>query len=334
VPDPKDVEEASAILASASRPLLIAGGGVRYSAAEAELATFAERLGIPVAETVAGKGSLVIDHPNYAGPIGVTGSPSANALAEEADVVLAVGTRLQDFTTGSWALFRDPGFRLVSVNVGRWDATKHRARAVMGDALVSLQQIGEQLGGYRAPPGWLDRAVRLRAEWLRSLDDAVTADLDPPSYAQVIRAVHDVADPTDYVVAAAGGLPGELNANWHVREVGAIDCEYGFSCMGYEIAGAWGAKMAFGDHRDVVSWVGDGSYLMMNSDVYSTVLSGHKVIFIVCSTTFSTNAGWWSRSGSTSWRMPWRWERAPRRSAPRASCRRPIGGRSLRTGAR
>jgi 3D-(3,5/4)-trihydroxycyclohexane-1,2-dione acylhydrolase (decyclizing) len=280
-PDPADVADAVAALREAERPLLVAGGGVHYSGAGSALSDFAGRHGIPVVETMAGKGCLVEDDPSLAGPIGVTGGPSANALAEDADVVLAVGTRLQDFTTGSWALFKDPGFRLVSVNVGRWDATKHRAVGVVGDALVSFEALDEGLGSWRAPEAWTRRAGELYGDWRRKLREAVDRSMDPPSYAQVIAAVHDVAAATDYAVAAAGGLPGELNANWHVREVGAFDCEYGFSCMGYEIAGAWGAKMALPD-RDVVAWVGDGSYLMMNSDVYSTVLSGHKVIFLVC----------------------------------------------------
>jgi 3D-(3,5/4)-trihydroxycyclohexane-1,2-dione acylhydrolase (decyclizing) len=280
-PDPRDIAAAAAVLSAADKPLLIAGGGVHYSGAEDELTAFAVARGIPVVETVAGKSTLVYDHPNFAGPIGVTGSTSANALAADADVVVAVGTRLQDFTTGSWSVFKNPRIQLVSVNVGRFDATKHHAVSVVGDARVSLEALSEALGDYRAPTEWLQRADDERRRWYDYLDGYIALDFDVPTYAQVIRAVNDMVDDTDYQVSAAGGLPGELNMGWQARSVGSFDVEYGYSCMGYEIAGAWGAKMALPD-RDVISWVGDGSYLMMNSDIYSTVATGHKVIFIVC----------------------------------------------------
>ena len=254
---------------------------MHYSDAAEVLAGFAVKHGIPIVETVAGRATVTADHPNYGGPIGTTGSTSANALAADADVVLAVGTRLQDFTTGSWSVFRNPDFQLVSINVGRFDATKHTPISVIGDALVSLEQLDAGVGDYRAPGSWLDRTAEVRAEWYGYLDELTAPTGDTPIYAQVIRAVNDLAEPDDYQVAAAGGLPGELNMGWHSKSIRSVDCEYGYSCMGYEIAGAWGAKMALGD-REVVAWVGDGSYLMMNSDIYSTVFTGHKVIFIVC----------------------------------------------------
>jgi 3D-(3,5/4)-trihydroxycyclohexane-1,2-dione acylhydrolase (decyclizing) len=280
-PDARDVEAAAAALRSAERPLIIAGGGVRYSDAAATLTDFAVNHGIPVVETVAGKTSLTADHPNFAGPIGVTGSTSANALANDADLVLAVGTRLQDFTTGSWSVFRDPDYRLVSINVARFDATKHQAISVIGDARVCLEQLDQAIGDRTAPSSWLDRASSLREEWYGYLDDLSEPTTDLPTYAQVVRAVNEMAAPTDYQVAAAGGLPGELNTGWHSKSLNSFDCEYGYSCMGYEIAGAWGAKIAL-PNQDVISWIGDGSYLMMNSDIYSTVFTGQKVIFIVC----------------------------------------------------
>lgn len=280
-PDPRDVERAAAALAGAERPLIIAGGGVHYSGAVAELTAFAERHGIPVTETVAGKATLLADHPNFAGPLGVTGSTSANALAESADVVLAVGTRLQDFTTGSWSVFRNEDMTLISINVGTFDATKHQAVSVIGDAKVALEELDTVIGGYRAPETWVEFAAERRREWYAYLDGLVAAEGDMPTYAQVIRTVNELGDADDYQVSAAGGLPGELNMGWHTRSIGSFDAEYGYSCMGYEIPGAWGAKMAFPD-RDVVCWVGDGSYLMMNSDIYSTVMTGKKVIFIVC----------------------------------------------------
>ena len=279
-PDPREVEAAVRAIAAARSPLIIAGGGVHYSGAVAALTAFAERRGIPVTETVAGKSTLVSEHPNFAGPIGVTGSTSANLLAADADVVVAVGTRLQDFTTGSWSVFRNESMKLVTINAARFDAGKHRAISVVGDARVTLELVDADLGKYTAPPEWLARTAEVRQAWYSYLDE-ISAPEGKPTYAKVIRAVNEICDPSDYQVSAAGGLPGELNAGWHSKSVHSFDAEYGYSTMGYEIAGAWGAKMALAD-RDVVCWTGDGSYLMMNSDIYSTVMTGHKVIFIVC----------------------------------------------------
>lgn len=279
-PDQREIGAAVAALATARAPLIIAGGGVHYSGAVEALTSFAARRRIPVVETVAGKAVLLADHPNFGGPIGVTGSTSANALAADADVVLAIGTRLQDFTTGSWSVFRNEKMKLVSVNVGRFDAIKHQAISVVGDALLSLTAIDADLADYQAPSEWLAKAGEERGRWYGYLDELSAPD-GKPTYAKVIRAINQVSDPDDYQVSAAGGLPGELNTGWHSKSVHSFDSEYGYSCMGYEIAGAWGAKMALPD-RDVIAWLGDGSYLMMNSDIYSTVMTGHKVIFIVC----------------------------------------------------
>jgi 3D-(3,5/4)-trihydroxycyclohexane-1,2-dione acylhydrolase (decyclizing) len=282
-PDPEQVKAAVEALRSARRPLLVAGGGVHYSLATDELAAFAERHGVPVVETVAGKSALPWDHPNFAGPIGVTGSSSANALAEDADVVLAVGTRLQDFTTGSWTVFRNEEMRLLSLNVGRYDATKHRALPLIADARRGLQDLSAGLDAWRADDGWLQRAGEEYGRWNDDLTEAAAAPTEgaDPSYAAVIRAVNRLARPDDYVLAAAGGFPGELNKHWQAVGVGTFDCEYGFSCMGYEIAGAWGASMAMPD-RQVISFCGDGSYLMANSEIYGSVLSGHPFILVLC----------------------------------------------------
>ncbi len=280
-PDPRDIDAAAAFLRQAQKPMIIAGGGVHYSGAAAELADFAQRRGIPVVETVAGKATLVHDHPNYAGPIGVTGSAAANAVAEDADVVLAVGTRLQDFTTGSWAVFKNPTVRFVAINTARWDAHKQMAVPVIADAQVALAALDDAIGDYAAPGDWLDLAQTRISEWHDYLDSWKTMRADgKPAYAQVIQVVNDLCEPDDYCLSAAGGLPGELTMGWRSKSVGSFDSEYGYSTMGYEVAGAWGAKMAR-DEGDVIAWVGDGSYLMMNSDVYSTVMTGHKVIFIV-----------------------------------------------------
>jgi 3D-(3,5/4)-trihydroxycyclohexane-1,2-dione acylhydrolase (decyclizing) len=281
-PDPRDVEAAAAMVGRAERPLIIAGGGVHYSGAVDTLRAFAERHAIPVVETVAGKSTLTHDHPNYAGPIGVTGSTAANAMAERADVVLAVGTRLQDFTTGSWSVFADPNVRFVAVNTASWDAHKQGALPVIGDARVALEALDAALGAYAAPPDWLATADERIAEWHAYLDSWSGRRHDgPPAYAEVIQAINAASDPEDYILSAAGGLPGELTMGWRSKSVGSFDSEYGYSTMGYEIAGAWGARLAR-PTGDVIAWVGDGSYLMMNSDIYSTVMTGQKVIFIVC----------------------------------------------------
>ena len=280
-PDPRDLERAATVLAGARRPMIIAGGGVHYSGAVETLTGFAERRGIPVVETVAGKSTLVHDHPNYAGPIGVTGSAAANSVAENADVVVAVGTRLQDFTTGSWAVFKHPEVRFIAINTAGWDAHKQMATPVVGDALVSLEALEDVLGDYRAPASWLAQAQDHIAGWHRYLDSWKDRETQGrPAYAQVIQVINELCDADDYCLSAAGGLPGELTMGWRSKAVGTFDSEYGYSTMGYEVAGAWGAKMAR-PRSDVIAFVGDGSYLMMNSDVYSTVMTGHKVIFMI-----------------------------------------------------
>ncbi|MCE2527184.1 MAG: 3D-(3,5/4)-trihydroxycyclohexane-1,2-dione acylhydrolase (decyclizing) [Actinomycetia bacterium] len=280
-PDPRDTSAAAAIIAEARQPLIIAGGGVHYSDAGRELTDFAVRRGIPVVETVAGKSVMEHDHPNYGGTVGVIGSASANALAAQADVVIAVGTRLQDFTTGSWTAFQRPEVRFVSINAARWDALKQHSQAVIGDARLGVEAVDHQLGNYRAPEGWMDTSRAEMEKWNTYLDSWLDRSDTPAAYQSVIQTLSQVSDPDDYCLSAAGGLPGELNMGWRTKQVGTFDCEFGYSTMGYEISGAWGAKMALPD-RDVVAWMGDGGYLMMNSDIYSTVFSGHKVIMIVC----------------------------------------------------
>jgi len=281
-PDSRDIDAAAALLRGAKQPLIIAGGGVHYSGAVEALTGFAERHAIPVVETLAGKAALVHDHPNYAGPIGVNGSPAANAMAEDADVVIAVGTRLQDFTTGSWALFKNPKLRFVSINTARWDAVKQHAAPVIGDALVSIEQLDAAIGDYAAPADWLALAQTKIGEWHAYLDTVKARPVSKvPAYGHVVQTINEICDADDYIVSAAGGLPGELVGGWRSKSVGSFDTEFGMSTMGYEIAGALGAKMARPD-TDVVSFVGDGSYLMMNTDIYSTVFTGNKVIFIVC----------------------------------------------------
>ncbi len=279
-PDKGRVAQAAEILKGAKKPLIISGGGVRYSMAEDAVAHLAER-GIPVAETIAGKGAFTHDHPAHIGPMGVIGSASANALAEEADVILAIGTRLQDFTTGSWSAFSADA-RIVAINAARFDAVKHRALAVIGDARETVAELDAALGDWAVDPGWMEKGRSEFAAWNGTLDELQKPTNAPvPSYAQVVGVVNRKAAEKDLVLTAAGGLPGELTKGWRVKDPGTFDCEFGFSCMGYEIAGGWGAAMADPD-RDVIVMTGDGSYLMMNSDIYSSALTGHKMIVIVC----------------------------------------------------
>ena len=285
-PDRRKLAEATALLKTAKKPLLISGGGVRYSLAETVVAEFAVKRGIPIVETVAGKGGVTHEHPAHAGPIGIVGSTSANALAAEADVVLAIGTRLQDFTTGSWTAF-SPEARFISINAARFDAVKHRAIAVVGDALETVTELDAELGSWRAEPAHMARAKALFKEWDALLDlHQAPTNAPVPTYAQVIRTVNEAAGEKDTIITAAGGLPGELVKGWRVKAPNTFDGEWGFSCMGYEIAAGWGHAMAnsgpggLGGAPIVV--VGDGTYMMMNSDIYSSVLSGHKMIVVVC----------------------------------------------------
>ena len=252
-------------IAKSRSPLIIAGGGVLYSDAAAQLAEFASRHQIPVAETQAGKGSLPFDHPQNVGAIGVTGSSAANQLARKADLVIALGSRLQDFTTASNSLFPAPGQDLISVNVCRLDAIKNDALALQGDVGRTLQELESLIGTPAERNDWTRVVQDLRAQWDQSVLAATKDDgARLPTDAQVLGAVNRRATNRTTVVCAAGGLPGELHKFWKSREAGDYHVEYGFSCMGYEIAGGLGVKLA-DPARDVVVLVGDGSYLMMNS---------------------------------------------------------------------
>jgi len=288
-PDTGEIADAAALLATAERPILIAGGGVQYSSAVETFTEFAHRHGIPVLETIAGRANLLHSDALNCGPIGVTGSNSANALAAEADVIVAVGTRLQDFTTGSWSAF-DRDARFIGINAARFDAAKHRALPVVGDAKRALEALADAMGDYSAPEAWRQKAADERREWDAYVDRNVSPVREdgtnrPMSYAQVIGVVNRLCDPMDRVVTAAGGLPAEVTANWRTKSIGSVDVEFGFSCMGYEIAGGWGARMGQTESapdNDTIVLTGDGSYLLLNSDIYSSVLSGKKLIVIVC----------------------------------------------------
>lgn len=285
-PDRHMLSRAAKLLQTAKKPILIAGGGVRYSLAEKAVAEFAVKRGIPIVETIAGKGSVTHYHPAHAGPIGIIGSTSANALATQADVILTVGTRLQDFTTGSWTAFSREA-RFISINAGRFDAVKHCALAVVGDALETVTELDAELGSWRVEPAHMERAQTLFKEWDALLDQHQAPTNAPvPTYAQVVAAVNAAASENDTLISAAGGLPGEVAKGWRVKAPNTFDLEFGFSCMGYEIAAGWGHALAATGPGALggtpIVLVGDGTYMMMNSDIYSTVLTGHKMIVIVC----------------------------------------------------
>jgi len=249
-PDANEIADAAALLCSAKKPMIIAGGGVQYSKAIAQVTSFAEKYQIPVVETIAGRANLESTHDLNTGPLGVTGSDSANNIAEQADVILAVGTRLQDFTTGSWTAFaKDAQF--ISLNAARHDASKHRSLPVVSDAKLGIEALDAAMSDYKTPANWTALAHEERGKWDKYVAMNVSHGNRPNSYAQAI---------------------------------GTVDVEFGFSCMGYEIAGGWGARIAQSENeadKDTIVFTGDGSYLMLNSDLYSSVLSNKKIIVLV-----------------------------------------------------
>jgi len=293
-PDRDELARAAEVVRGAERPLLVLGGGARYSGAAAEAVAFAEAHGLPVVETVAGRTLVPHEHRLYGGALGIVGATSANALAAEADVVLAVGTRLQDFTTSSWTGFSD-GVRVITVNAARFDAVKRGAVAVVGDARETLLELGEALDAWSAPASWSSRAESEKAQWDATIDALRAGGLTPDgslTYAQVTGVVNDASGPDDYVLTASGGMPGELHGGWRTGVVlpgatsgATMDLEYGFSCMGYEVVAPWGASMARArTHPDglVTSIFGDGSYLMLNSELFSAAFAGHPYVAVLC----------------------------------------------------
>jgi 3D-(3,5/4)-trihydroxycyclohexane-1,2-dione acylhydrolase (decyclizing) len=278
-PDPREVDELADRLRVAKAPLIVAGGGVIYSDAEAELARFAAEVGVPVAETQAGRGALAWDHPMALGAVGVTGTSAANEAAAKADLIIGIGTRLQDFTTGSRALFAGG---LAQINVNAQDAAKQGALTVVGDARAAIEALRARLADHKAPTTWAEAARQSMLAWNRDWEAVAAAPADNalPSDAQVIGAVWRTTGEDAVVVCAAGGLPGELHKLWRPRAPGGYHVEYGFSCMGYEIAGGLGVKMA-DPARDVVVMIGDGSYLMLNSEIATSVMLGLKLTIVV-----------------------------------------------------
>jgi len=280
-PDAEAVTEAASLLRSASRPLIVAGGGTIYSEATETLRELAEATGIPVAETQAGKGSLAYDHPGALGAIGATGTAAANAIARDADVVLGVGTRWSDFTTASRTLFANPQVRFINLNVAGLDAYKHAGLPLVGDAREGLRALHEQLAGWSVPPQYRQQVSTLRATWDATVTDAYTRRHAPlPAQSEIIGMVNEVSGPRDVVVCAAGSMPGDLHKLWRTRDPKGYHVEYGYSCMGYEIAGGIGVKMA-DPSREVFVMVGDGSYLMMAQELVTAVAEGIKLIVVL-----------------------------------------------------
>jgi 3D-(3,5/4)-trihydroxycyclohexane-1,2-dione acylhydrolase (decyclizing) len=280
-PDPAAAARAAEVIRSARRPLIVAGGGVLYSEATHALKAFADTFGIPVAQTQAGKGTMRFDDPLCAGAIGATGTTAANELAARADVVIGIGTRWSDFTTASRTVFGEPGVRFVNINVASFDAAKQSGVAVVADARAAFDALALALAGWTAEPDYRVRAAELSARWQATVEAAYTTRHQPrPAQAEVIGVVNEVSGERDVVLCAAGSMPGDLHKLWRTRDVGGYHVEYGYSCMGYEIAGGLGAKLAAPD-REVFVMVGDGSYLMMASELVTAVQEGVKLV-VVC----------------------------------------------------
>jgi len=276
-PDPPTLHDAAELLRSAQRPLIVAGGGLIYSEAADVLKTFAKGTGIPVAESQAGKGSLPYDHPCAVGAVGATGTAAANALARDADVVFGIGTRWSDFTTASRSIFAGSGVRFINLNVVALDAGKHAGIALVADARAGLLALQQVLGSWTVRREYAERTRALAAAWDATVEAAYEQRHAPlPAQAEIVGVVNAVSEPRDVVVCAAGSLPGDLHKLWRTRDPKGYHVEYGYSCMGYEIAGGVGVKMAAPD-REVFVMVGDGSYLMMNSELVTAIQEGIKI---------------------------------------------------------
>ena len=281
-PDDFQIKEAAEKIKKSKNPLLISGGGVFYSDAMDDVSNFAIKHNIPITQTVMGYSTIKRDHSHFLGPIGGLGGKAANNLAKQTDLAIAVGTKLADFTTGSWANFENPDFSLVSINVSRFDANKHLAQSVIGDAKVTLQDLSNALGEWKAPDEWHKKSRDELKNWNDYVDkESGPTNQELPSYAHAVGAIYRNSDPTDIAVTAAGGLVGEVVQIWRPKELNTHETEWGFSCMSYEISGALGIKMANPD-KDVIAFVGDGSYLLFNSDIYSSVITNNKLIIVLC----------------------------------------------------
>jgi 3D-(3,5/4)-trihydroxycyclohexane-1,2-dione acylhydrolase (decyclizing) len=281
---------------TATRPLIVAGGGVLYSEASEALSDFAKATWIPVCETQAGKGSLPYDHPQNLGAIGVTGTPGANVMAQQADLIIGVGTRYSDFTTASKTAFQNPAVRFINVNVCECDAGKHAALALTGDARATIQELRQALTNYKTEESYQGTVSSFRAKWEEEVDRIEGLRKEPPiAQAEVIGIVNNFMEPSDIMVCAAGSLPGDLHKLWRTHQPGGYHMEYGYSCMGYEIAGALGVKMAH-PNREVYVLVGDGSYLMMAQEIVTAVQEDLKLNIVLLDNHGFSSIGGLSRS--------------------------------------
>ena len=279
--DEAELDQAIRTLNTAKKPVIIAGGGVLYSEASETLANFAAKHGIPVVETQAGKSSLPFENELNMGGMGVSGTTASNVLCNEADVILAIGTRLQDFTTGSWSLFKNDKKKIIGLNTQVFDATKHRALPLVADAKTGLDELSKGLGNWTAPNAWTARAKKERLNWIDVAEKYTKAsNVNRPADSQVVGAVQRALGSEAHVMSAAGGLPGEMHKLWQAGIPGSYHMEYGFSCMGYEIAGGLGIKMARPD-ANVVVMMGDGTYMMANSELATSVMLGHKITVVL-----------------------------------------------------
>ncbi len=294
--DVNALKRAAALIRESKRPLIIAGGGVIYSEATTQLARFAEQTGMPVGETFAGKGSLHYNHPQNLGAIGATGTPGANITAREADLVIALGTRLSDFTTASKTAFQNPDVRFIGINVAEFDAFKHAALPLVADARVTLEELAVAVGNYRVDAAYAARIENYRDEWEEEVERLYHLGHGPlPSQSEVIGVVNEVSRPEDVMVCAAGSLPGDLHKLWRARNPKQFHLEYGYSCMGYEIAGGLGIKMA-DPGRDVYVMVGDGSYLMLAQEIITSIQEGYKLIVVLVNNDGHSSIGGLSRA--------------------------------------
>ena len=294
--DVNALKRAAAWIRESKRPLIIAGGGVIYSEATTQLARFAEQTGMPVGETFAGKGSLHYNHPQNLGAIGATGTPGANVTAREADLVIALGTRLSDFTTASKTAFQNPDVRFIGINVAEFDAFKHAALPLVADARVTLEELAVAVGNYRVDAAYAARIENYRDEWEEEVERLYHLGHGPlPSQSEVIGVVNEVSRPEDVMVCAAGSLPGDLHKLWRARNPKQFHLEYGYSCMGYEIAGGLGIKMA-DPGRDVYVMVGDGSYLMLAQEIITSIQEGYKLIVVLVNNDGHSSIGGLSRA--------------------------------------
>ncbi len=272
---------AAQMIRAAKRPMIVAGGGVIYSEATDALSSFASQTGIPAGETQAGKGSLTFDHPQNLEALGVTGTPGANVIAREADLVIAIGTRLSDFTTASKTAFQNPSVRFININVSEFDAHKHGARPIVADARAAIEELGKALEGYRVDDDYAARIAGFKQRWVEEVERLFNLHHGPPiSQSEVIGIVNNFSQPKDVALCAAGSLPGELHKLWRTRDPKGYHLEYGYSCMGYEIAGGLGVKMA-DPSREIYVMVGDGSYLMMSQEIVTSIAEGYKLTIVL-----------------------------------------------------